>query len=88
MTLQSLISEASWNKKIKLLRILKGWSQCEVAQKCNTGVKNFWNWESGNCYPRIDKRKAIALAFGVPINEIFLEGHKGRKRLEVVNNGK
>lgn len=28
-----------WNKRIEMLRVLKGWTQKETAEKCNTNQK-------------------------------------------------
>lgn len=60
-----------WNKKIEVLRTIKGWSQEEAAQKCFTNQKSFWSWENGLTYPRKVSRKTIAQAFGVLEGEIF-----------------
>ena len=60
-----------WNKRIEMLRVLKGWTQKETAEKCNTNQKVFWNWEVGENYPRKNSQVAIATAFGVQIEEIF-----------------
>lgn len=60
-----------WNKIMQHLRIEKGWSQYEAAERCGTNQKNYWNWENGKTFPRKIFRKSIATAFGVPINEIF-----------------
>lgn len=61
----------SWNKKIELLRVSKGWTQEEAANKCCTSTKTYWNWEKGSNYPRKLSRIFIAKAFGVSVEEIF-----------------
>ena len=66
-----LFKGLTWNKKLEVLRTIKGWTQCEAAEKCFTGQKNFWTWESGESYPRKNSRRAICQAFGVSENEIF-----------------
>lgn len=68
-----LFKKLSWNKKIEVLRTMKGWSQEEAAEKCYTGQRAFWGWESGKSYPRKNSRRAIAQAFGVSEKEIFEE---------------
>jgi transcriptional regulator with XRE-family HTH domain len=54
-----------------MLRVLKGWSQDEAAEKCGTSKRIYWNWEKGKCYPIANNRKFIARAFGVSENELF-----------------
>lgn len=66
-----LIKNLSWNKKMEVLRTIKGWSQEEAAEKCYTGQKAYWSWENGNVYPRKNSRRAIAQAFGIKEEEIF-----------------
>lgn len=62
-----------WNKRMEILRTLKGWTQQEMAEKCNTNQKVYWNWESGNAYPRKNSKNAIAKAFDVMVEDIFGE---------------
>ncbi|MCD3351753.1 transcriptional regulator [Clostridium botulinum D/C] len=56
---------------MKVLRILRSWSQVEAAKNCCTTSKCYWLWESGKVYPRKSSQKAIALAFEVPLKDIF-----------------
>lgn len=74
--MMDLFKEVSWNKKIEILRVIKGWSQEETANKCNTEQKTFWLWEKGKTYPRKNSRRAIAQAFNIPEVEIFGEPDK------------
>lgn len=60
-----------WNKKIEILRVMKGWSQELAAEKCYTGSKTYWAWEKGKAYPRKNSRRAIAQAFEVKEELIF-----------------
>jgi len=69
--MSELIKNLAWNKKIEVLRTIKGWSQTEAAEKCNTGQKVYWGWEAGKRYPHKNNRLAIAKAFGVQEEEIF-----------------
>ncbi len=69
--MSDLINNLTWNKKMEVLRTIKGWNQEEAAEKCFTGQKGYWNWETGNVYPRKNSRRAIAQAFGVKEEEIF-----------------
>lgn len=66
-----LIKDIPWNKKLEILRVVKGWSQDAAGEKCCTNKKGYWNWESGKNYPRKNSRSAIARAFGVKEEEIF-----------------
>ncbi|WP_321994407.1 helix-turn-helix transcriptional regulator [Clostridium butyricum] len=66
-----LIKNLTWNKKMEVLRTIKGWSQDEAAEKCFTGQRAYWGWETGKTYPRKNSRRAIAQAFGVNEEEIF-----------------
>ncbi|PRR70877.1 helix-turn-helix domain-containing protein [Clostridium thermopalmarium] len=69
--MNSLLDNISWNKKIQVLRTIKGWTQNEAAKQCNTTQKVYWNWESGSVYPRKNSRVAIANAFDVNEDIIF-----------------
>jgi len=68
-----LFKELPWNKKIEVLRTMKGWSQEEAAEECFTGQKAYWGWEKGNNFPRKNSRRAIARAFDISEKEIFGE---------------
>lgn len=65
------LGRASWNQKLEILRTLKGWTQREAAERCGTTQKIYWLWETGGSYPRKNSRRAIAIAFGVSMEEIF-----------------
>lgn len=71
--MSDIITNLPWNKKIKVLRTIKGWSQEEAADKCFTNQKTYWLWESENstAYPNKNSRRAIANAFGVSEEDIF-----------------
>lgn len=69
--MSEIIEKLKWNKKMEVLRTIKGWTQDEAAEKCFTNQKSYWSWESGNVYPRKNSRRAIAQAFGITEEEIF-----------------
>lgn len=71
MALSGILDELKWYKKLEILRITKGWTQEEAATKCGTNQKVYWAWEKGLTFPRNNSRKAIARAFGVPVEDIF-----------------
>lgn len=66
-----ILAELPWNKKIEVLRTIKGWSQEEAAEKCFTNQKAFWSWEKGQAFPRRVSRRTIAQVFGVKEKDIF-----------------
>lgn len=68
---QQIFNSVPWYRKMKLLRVAKGWSQREAAEKCLTNQKAYWNWEKGKRYPRRSSRKVMCDAFGVETEEIF-----------------
>ena len=43
--MNELIAGLPWYKKIEILRIIKGWTQEEAAEKCFTKQKAYWTWE-------------------------------------------
>ena len=73
--MEELFINLSWNKKLEVLRIMKGWSQREAAEACGTNQKGYWNWENGLRTPNNDSKKNIAKAFGIHVNEIFAGGN-------------
>jgi len=75
--MNELIESLSWNKKIHVLRVIKGWSQKEVAYECGTNQQTYQLWESGKNEPRNNSKRAIAAAFGVKVEEIFGEVQEG-----------
>lgn len=69
--LNEIFKALTWNKKIEVLRVMKGWTQTEAADKCNTNQKAYWGWESGINFPRKNSRIAISKAFEISEEEIF-----------------
>jgi transcriptional regulator with XRE-family HTH domain len=80
MKIIDAVNKATWNEKLKTLRVLKDWTQSEAAERCGVNQKVFWDWEMGRRFPQKRKRKDISRAFGVPEEEIF----KGKMK---VNKG-
>jgi transcriptional regulator with XRE-family HTH domain len=77
MGIDKIITGMPWHKRIEILRIARGWTQDEAAERCNTGTKVYWLWENGKSYPRNNSRRSIAIAFGVPEADIFDQGENG-----------
>jgi transcriptional regulator with XRE-family HTH domain len=69
--LATIVKSQPWHKKIEILRVIKGWSQTEAADRCLTHQKVYWLWEKGKRYPRLASRKAIADAYGLKLEDIF-----------------
>ncbi len=57
---------------IRDLRTERGWSQQDLAVKLGVSASTVYNWERGRFEPTASKFKAIALAFGVPMESIDL----------------
>lgn len=68
---EQIFNSVPWYKKMELLRVAKGWSQREAAEKCLTNQKSYWNWEKGKSYPRRSSKKALCEAFEVKVEDIF-----------------
>lgn len=69
--MDEILKNLPWNKKMEILRIAKGWTQVEAAEKCGTNQKGYWEWEKGIRFPRLNSRRAIARAFGISLDELF-----------------
>lgn len=57
---------------IRELRTEQGWSQQDLATKIGVSVATVYNWERGKYEPTVSKFKAMALAFGVPMESVDL----------------
>lgn len=71
-----MFDKLPWYKKMEVLRVVKGWGQRQAGEECLTNNKNYWLWEKGKSYPRSSSRKAIAKAYGLKIEFIFLADDK------------
>lgn len=71
MTINSLIKELPWNKRMELLRVAKNLSQREMAEKCGTTQKVYWDWENGNREPSGMNKKIICRVLRVNKEELF-----------------
>jgi repressor LexA len=69
--------------RIKLVRLSKGMSQEELANKCGNHSNNARSWiskiESGNRNPNIDDIYKIADALDVEVSILFMEGEPSDK---------
>lgn len=60
------------SKTVRELRLERGWSQNDLAVRLGVTPTTVSNWERGRFEPTASKFKAIALAFGVPMESIGL----------------
>ncbi len=60
------------SKTIRQLRLDRSWSQNDLAVKLGVTPTTVSNWERGRFEPTASKFKALALAFGVPMESIDL----------------
>ncbi len=56
------------SEKLKALRIGRGYTQQQLADKLNINRTTISNYESGNRTPRLNELIAIAEAFGVSVD--------------------
>jgi len=57
-------------KTIRLLREEQGLSQFDLANKVGVTPSTVYNWERGKYEPRYSQMRALAFAFGVPMDDI------------------
>lgn len=59
--------------KIKDLRVEKGYTQKELAEKIETSCKNIWAWENAKCEPCVADIIKLARLFDVTVD--YLTGN-------------
>ena len=65
---------------IKKLRISRGWTQVELAEKLKTTQQVITSYETSKKKPPVDKLPSIASIFGVSIEELL-----GKKQITINN---
>lgn len=58
------------HEKLRVMRMCKGWTQEELAQKLGWAVNTYAKIERGESDVRLDKLKQIAEAIGVDVSEL------------------
>jgi len=58
-------------KNIRRLRLERGWTQQDLANKLGTTQKTVTAYECGTRYPTAEKIPVIANLFGVSINDLY-----------------
>lgn len=61
----SLIKEAPTGRKIAMLRMLKGYSQQKLAEKCGMSKETIYAWENGRRNPEPRSLRDVSKALGV-----------------------
>lgn len=69
--MSDFIEMLPWHKKIKILRIIKEWTQQEAADNCSVDRRAYQMWEKGISKPHKNNRKMIASVFEIEEREIF-----------------
>ncbi len=72
--IETKITAAPWNLKLKILRVLNGLTMNEAANLCSTDKSIYCNWENGKFFPRRNSIQAIQRGFKLSddaIKEIF-----------------
>ncbi len=59
---------------IRTLRLKKGWTQQDLADKLGVSQQTIAKWENKKGLPTVDKLPAIAKVFCVPIEVLYKEG--------------
>jgi len=59
-----------FREKIKLMRVEKGWSQEQVAEKLNMSLNAYGDIERGKTRPNLRRLEQIAKLFGVELEEL------------------
>ncbi len=65
-------------KTIRQLREEQGWTQLELANRIGVTPGTVYSWEKGKFEPRASQLRALALAFGVKMDDIELEEQEGK----------
>ncbi len=60
-------------KLIRQLREERGWTQLELANKLQVTPSTVYNWERGRFEPKARQLRALALAFGIPMEQIAID---------------
>jgi transcriptional regulator with XRE-family HTH domain len=73
-------------KNIKMLRARRGLSQSDLAEKADISINFLSNIERGIKFPQPNMLSKIANAFGVEVNELFLENLAADEGKELLNH--
>jgi transcriptional regulator with XRE-family HTH domain len=62
---------AGQSNRIRELRESRGWTAQELAERANVWSPQIYKWESGRHTPTLASMHAIAMAFGLPLGDVF-----------------
>ncbi len=68
-----------FDENLKRLRLEKGLSQEQLAEKLNISRQAISKWESAKAYPDIDNLKMLREVFNISLDELILEGKTDNK---------
>jgi transcriptional regulator with XRE-family HTH domain len=74
------------HEKIRSMRLSKGWSQEEMANKLNLSLNGYANIERGETDVQVSRLEKIAEVFGIELLELFSVGEKNVFYLAGDNN--
>ncbi len=63
-------------RRIRLLRMAKGWTQSELAAKTGVKLNQVHAWEKGRHVPMLQRRPIVAQVFGVQPEVLFCVGEE------------
>lgn len=69
------------NERIRILRMERGWSQVDLAQKLHVTKQSVSNWENDNIQPSIEMLRKLSQVFSVSAD--YLLGLEDRRYLEI-----
>lgn len=69
------------HNRLKDIRIQKGYSQNDIAQKLNISRQAVSRWENGRAYPDIDNLALLSEIYGISVDELL-----GKEIAETTNN--
>ncbi len=71
MEFNEIFRQAPWYVRMSVIRMLRGLTKQQAAEKVGTSYCIYKTWESGNHYPIKLNRQAICKTLGVPEELIF-----------------
>lgn len=66
-------------KRLRELRVAKGWSQYAIAERTGILRCNIWRIEKGQFIPGLETLATLARALEIDLYELFLEGDREKR---------
>ena len=70
---ERLVPQAGFAGRLCALRIAKGWSQEDLAERLAVSRQAVWYWETGQRLPRAEHFRSLAKEFGVLERDLFTD---------------